>query len=66
MKPHLRPLVPDRARNHRRYLAACDGKARFATRSLALKVARKPGQNIYHCKGCGFWHIGREMRKGFR
>jgi len=40
--------------------AACEGKERFATWSLAHHVAkRKRGCEAYRCRFCGHWHIGR-------
>jgi hypothetical protein len=39
--------------------SACDGKQRFADRSLAAKAAnRKPGRKVYHCVFCAGWHVG--------
>jgi predicted SprT family Zn-dependent metalloprotease len=40
------------------YEGTCLGKQRFASPTLARKIAkRKPGRHAYRCPHCGGWHM---------
>ena len=48
----------------RMQLARCQGKEGFDSHALANAVARRPGHEnvqVYHCKFCNRWHLGRSM-----
>lgn len=43
----------------RDYIASCLGKMCFQSPALAHKAARRrPKQETYRCKHCGYWHVG--------
>jgi hypothetical protein len=58
------PHVPKRIQNLNRKENSCDRKEPM-TRAMAKLVARRIRWNNsstvepYHCKWCGFWHVGR-------
>jgi hypothetical protein len=44
--------------------SSCEGKARFSSPNLALRVLRRrsnrdrPPRQVYRCHHCGGWHLG--------
>jgi hypothetical protein len=49
--------------------AACQGKARFATKVQADQIHRKrrrDGRHVYHCEFCKGWHLGRRAGKNVK
>jgi hypothetical protein len=38
----------------------CEGKERFDSAVIAMQASsRKANRNVYFCKNCGFYHVGR-------
>lgn len=47
--------------------AQCDGKFRFANRSVADKAARHTKNvDVYRCQHCGGFHVGQSDQRGKR
>lgn len=53
-----------RPKDEWRRSSTCEGKHRFDSPALALKLAKKSRQRrdsslqAYHCQFCGGWHVG--------
>lgn len=54
----LRYLMQQAARDMSTAAAACDGKQRFASKAFADSTLRRKRVKSYHCRLCGFWHVG--------
>lgn len=59
---------PSRASTERFRVSACEGKARFASATIAHKVAKRRSERdkrgeAYHCEFCGGYHIGARSHK---
>lgn len=56
-------------RTSERFASGCYGKQGFASATLAQRVAKRARQNrdaklqVYRCKFCHQWHIGRAPGK---
>lgn len=55
----LRYLAQQASREHTRVVSMCEGKAKYASKSMAEKAVRK-GKPVcvFRCMCCGHWHVG--------
>lgn len=45
-----------------KYLASCKGKLRRTKEDAKLREIGLLNLKAYHCKYCGYWHIGKRNR----